>query len=186
MKKVTLPKFVVIICAFFLVLGGFFCGYKCGQELTYDKIEQDNIKAEKELREKKLKEEKEKQERQKQLNKFVIVTNSKYMTMQNDGGSYTNIYFDINLNDKKVIKKADKYVGFEGFEYEGKEIATKDLSSDEVTELKKIVDEVVKSKAEEKENDFTYYTLKYNNKEYKIFDKEIIDKITSIVEKKDE
>ena len=41
--------------------------------------------------------------------KFVITTDSRYSTLQDDGGSYDNIYYNIDLTNKVVTKYLERY-----------------------------------------------------------------------------
>lgn len=40
---------------------------------------------------------------------YAIITDSKWETTMNDGGSYTDIYYRINFDDRKVRKYSDEY-----------------------------------------------------------------------------
>ena len=46
--------------------------------------------------------------------------------MLNDGGSYISLYYEVNLKNKKIVKKSDSYVANKGYEYKGKVINTYD------------------------------------------------------------
>ena len=72
-------------------------------------------------------------------NKYIITTNMKWMTMQNDGGSNTNTYYQIDFNKNKIIKCVDKYVGFEGYEYKGKILYSKEISKKEKQDFEDIL-----------------------------------------------
>jgi len=75
-------------------------------------------------------------------NKYKIITNMKWITMRDDGGSHTNIYYQIDLNENKVIKCADEYVGFKGYQHEGKILYSKQISEKEKQDLKLILDNI--------------------------------------------
>lgn len=117
--------------------------------------------------------------------KYVITTNMKYLTMQNDGGSNTNVYYQIDLSSKKSVKMEDKYVGFEGYEYQGKVISEKTLSDEEITKLKDIIEDIWNSKDDNKDIpvDSKLYTITNdNNEEAKFVDEDIIKEINSLLE----
>lgn len=117
--------------------------------------------------------------------KYVITTNMKYLTMQNDGGSNTNVYYQVDLSSKKSVKMEDKYVGFKGYEYQGKVISEKTLSDEEVTKLKDIIENILNSKDDNKDIpvDSKLYTITNdNNEEAKFVDEDIIKEINSLLE----
>ena len=48
--------------------------------------------------------------------------------MQNDGGSHTDIYYQIDFNKGTSVKCADIYAGLEGYVYTGKVLFSKKLN----------------------------------------------------------
>ena len=42
-------------------------------------------------------------------NKYIIQTDMKWLTMHNDGGSHTNIYYEVDFNKNIVVKKEEVY-----------------------------------------------------------------------------
>lgn len=118
-------------------------------------------------------------------NKYIIKTDMKYRTMQNDGGSHTDVYYQIDFSKKVSIKLQSKYVGFEGYEYEAKNVNEKNLSDDEVNRLRLIIDEAWTKKDEKKDIplDNSYYTIvDENDISAIVLDKNVIDVINKIVE----
>ena len=105
--------------------------------------------------------------------------------MQNDGGSHTNIYYEIDLNENNVAKRADKYVGFEGYEYKEKMIFSKKLNETEKNELKLMLDNAIKNGTEKTDKiNFNFYLISsFNNKDIKVYDKDVIDRFKDILEK---
>ena len=45
---------------------------------------------------------------------YVFVTDMAIKTMLNDGGTHTDIYYEVDLKNNSVVKKQDEYKGFEG------------------------------------------------------------------------
>lgn len=125
--------------------------------------------------------------------KYIITTYEKLTTMKLDGGSYTNIYYQIDLNENQVIKCEDKYVGFKGYEYVGKILYSKQLSEAEEKELKSILDKIIingEGTTNIKDSgtfEFylePYYILTmYNRKDIYIYSEVFIEKINRLLEK---
>ena len=117
--------------------------------------------------------------------KYILTTNAKILTMQNDGGSHMNDYYQIDFDNNQVTKCEDKYVGFKGYEYKGKFIYTKNLSENEISELKSLIDEIITKKDDEQTPstfNYNYYTLSTKDyKEIRIYDESIINKLESIL-----
>ena len=78
--------------------------------------------------------------------KYILTTNAKIFTMQDDGGSHINDYYQIDFDNNQVTKCEDKYVGFKGYKYKGKILYTRNLNEDEINELKFLIDEVITKK----------------------------------------
>jgi hypothetical protein len=104
--------------------------------------------------------------------------------MQNDGGSYINIYYEIDLNENTIIECADKYVGFKGYEYERKIVSTKKINDIEKNELKSILNNAIKNGTDRVEEiNFNFYVISsLGNEDIKIYDKDTINNIKAIVE----
>lgn len=117
-------------------------------------------------------------------NKYIFTTSDILLTMQWDGGSHINIYYEIDFNENIIVKCQDKYIGFKGYEYEGKIVATKQINDVEKNELKSILDEAINNPLEKPDGvHFEFCTIaSFNNETVKIYDKDTIEKIVSIVE----
>ncbi len=117
--------------------------------------------------------------------KYILTTNTKILTMQNDGGSHMNNYYQIDFDNNQIIKCQDKYVGFKGYEYKGKIIYTKKLNEKEKSEIKSLIDEIIAKKDEEQvqsTSNFNYYTIStIDDEEIRIYDEFIINKFESIL-----
>ena len=117
--------------------------------------------------------------------KYILTTNMKNISMQKDGGSHTNDYYQIDFDNNQVIKCQDKYVGFKGYEYKGKIIYTKNLNENEVSELKSLIDGIIAKKDDEQEQSdpsYNYYTLStIDYEDIKIYDESIINEFESIL-----
>ena len=123
--------------------------------------------------------------------KILITTNTKRATAKPDGGSHINIYYQIDLNKNTVTKCEDKYIGFKGYEYEGKILSSKQLNEKEKIELQiilgRVIDDGVGTTNEKDENSQKYYITPYytvtlyNGEEIKIYSEEIIKDIDKLL-----
>ena len=117
--------------------------------------------------------------------KYILTTNAKIFTMQDDGGSHINDYYQIDFDNNQVTKCEDKYVGFKGYKYKGKILYTRNLNEDEINELKFLIDEVITKKDDEQNittSNYNYYTLSTKDyEEIRIYDESIINKFESIL-----
>lgn len=117
--------------------------------------------------------------------KYILTTNTKIFTMQKDGGSHMNDYYQIDFDNNQVTKCEDKYVGFKGYKYKGKILYTRNLNEDEINELKLLIDEVITKKDDEQNittSNYNYYTLSTKDyEEIRIYDESIINKFESIL-----
>lgn len=115
---------------------------------------------------------------------YVIVTDMKYLTMQNDGGSHTSIYYEINGDT--VIKLQDEYVGFVGYKYQGK-VLYQTKTKDEVLEkLKTLLDNMISNGSEEPSGSFAPFTIKRNEEEVILFHEEKIQEIKELLKQIDQ
>ena len=122
----------------------------------------------------------------KTITKYTIITDYKYLTMMNDGGSNTNIYYEIDINKKEVKKLEDRYKGFEGYLYQGKEIYNKKISKELNKELEKIIKELINKEDKNDTKNYSPFQINYNKKEKTIYNLESINKLRNILTKIDE
>ena len=72
---------------------------------------------------------------------YKVTTDSKWTTMENDGGSNLNVYYLINFADRQIQKCEDKYFGpMHKYDYQGKVIYQKDLDDKTAIKLQEILD----------------------------------------------
>ena len=120
-------------------------------------------------------------------NKYIMVTDSKFMTLRNDGGSHIDIYYEIDFDKNKIIKYSSEYVGFEGYKSKDNIMYEEKLSDEKVIKLKRFIEVAIESKDEiskDKENRYTFYTLKTKDEDINIFDYYLIDAFLNIIEEK--
>lgn len=119
--------------------------------------------------------------------KYRISTDSSMLTMQNDGGSNTNIYYAIDLKTKKLYQVEDVYVGFEGYKWQNKINYLKLLSDSDIKELKRIIEQMIKNPENTMPynsilEEGLYYIVSTNKKDQiKVYNRGLIDEFNNIV-----
>ena len=131
------------------------------------------------------------------VNKYEITTDFRWLTMQNDGGSNTNIYYQIDLDNNIVTKVEDVYqanlkckanikcspkhqIGI---------IYQKYLGSNNES-LKKLLTDIINNPDASKEpsditDNFNFWTIKSLDLDINIYDRNIIKKLNDMLEKID-
>lgn len=112
---------------------------------------------------------------------IYITTDDKFMTLQNDGGSYYNREYVVDYNTLVATGYEDHYIGFEGFEYQHKEFYSKQLTQEDFKKLDKIRTDVALNPQEDVNKTYTYYTIGGYGGSYKIYDRETIEEIENIL-----
>ena len=107
---------------------------------------------------------------------YVVITDYRYATMMNDGGSYTDLYYEIDLEENTIEEKVDNYdKSLSKSEQEREKNSTKgkliekiDLNQTYNDRLQKLFDSILKSTdttEREKLDKFKSYYLLNNEKE---------------------
>lgn len=120
--------------------------------------------------------------------KIIIETYDKYMTLQNDGGTHTESKYEIDFDKKSVLKYESYYEGFEGYKYVDKVLYKKKLTKEELSELKKIINDIEKNKDEystDYNNTYMPYVLTSGDEEIKIYDNDVILKLEEVLKQED-
>ncbi len=112
---------------------------------------------------------------------IYITTDDKFMTLQNDGGSYYNREYVVDYNTLVATGYEDHYIGFEGFEYQHKEFYSKQLTQEDFKKLDKIRTDVALNPQEDVNKTYTYYTIGGYGGNYKIYNRETIEEIENIL-----
>ena len=118
-------------------------------------------------------------------NKYIMVTDSKFKTLRNDGGSHTDIYYEIDFEKNKFITYSSEYVGLEGYKSKDVILDEEKLSDEKAIKLKRFIEVAIESKDEiskDKESVYTFYTLKTKDEDINIFDYYLIDAFLDIIE----
>lgn len=119
-------------------------------------------------------------------NKYIVTTDMKWYTMQNDGGSHTNQYYQIDLDNNKVRKIQEAYKANLGgtpsttysLEYE------KTIDSTNNNEIKNILDDIL-TKEDIKEDNNTFYSIETLNNSKNIYNLDTINQIKDLLNKID-
>lgn len=112
---------------------------------------------------------------------IYITTDDKFMTLQNDGGSYYNREYVVDYNTLVATGYEDHYIGFEGFEYQHKEFYSKQLTQEDFKKLEKIRTDVALNPQEDVDKTYTYYTIGGYGGNYKIYNRDTIEEIENIL-----
>ena len=112
---------------------------------------------------------------------IYITTDDKFMTLQNDGGSYYNREYVVDYNTLVATGYEDHYIGFEGFEYQHKEFYSKQLTQEDFKKLDKIRTDVALNPQEDVNKTYTYYTIGGYGGNYKIYNRETIEERENIL-----
>ena len=113
------------------------------------------------------------------------VTTDKTILTYDANGAYTNIYYAIDLENKKVTEVEENYTGSE-YSYKDKINYVKELSDDEVKNLKDVLENMKKSPENPIPYDVdseegTYYILTSKDGDSKIYNLALINDFKEIV-----
>jgi hypothetical protein len=112
---------------------------------------------------------------------YKIVTDTKYRTLQDDGGSHTNIYYEVNFENNKIIKYEDKYVGLEGYEYKDKIVYKKNIDENINSKLKNLMKDLTTKTDINTTDNYEFYTIEYEDDKIEIYNEESIESLNSIL-----
>lgn len=118
--------------------------------------------------------------------KVIIETNDRYMTLHNDGGTRTETKYEVDLQNKKVIKYGSSYIGFKGYEYKDKVIYTKELSRLELKKVKRIIEDIKQNQEEystDYKNSYMPYIFIQGDLKIELYDEKVISDIVEVLEK---
>ena len=116
---------------------------------------------------------------------YTIVTDSKYQTLLNDGGSNYNIYYELDLNSNIIKKYEDHYIGFKGYEYQKKLVYEKLINNDISIEMNELLFDLFLKEDINDTNNYSPYTIKSNHKEKDIYNEKSINSLQTLLNKID-
>lgn len=112
---------------------------------------------------------------------YKIITDSKYKTLQNDGGSHINIYYKINFSTKTITKYEDSYIGFEGYEYKDKIIYKKNIDINTNKRIKLLINNLIKKEDINDKNSYSSYIVEFNGNSKEIYNSNSIKSLEDIL-----
>ena len=120
-------------------------------------------------------------------NKYIIITNSKWLTMKNDGGSNINIYYEVNFKNNIVNKITEKYKANLGRNPETiiSTVYTKKIDKNINIDFKNTLYNLVKNKDININNNYNCYEIKWKNNKKNICNIDSIDKLEKILKRID-
>ena len=122
-------------------------------------------------------------------NKYIIVTDTRWMTMRDDGGSHDNIYYEIDIEKKEVVKIGEYYHAniTSGTPTTEKSIFYSITLNDELLkETKDLIDEITKKEDIDIDKNYNFYTIKSSNEEKDIYNRDTINDIKILLNKYDD
>lgn len=119
--------------------------------------------------------------------KYEIITDLKFRTTLNDGGSYNSIYYQIDLENKVVVKVKEDYdANLGGTPVLAKNtLYTKIIDDDICREAKALIDEVIDKEDINEEGIYNYFTVLTLDYEKKIYNSSTISDINDLLNKFD-
>lgn len=118
---------------------------------------------------------------------YTIITDTKFITMQNDGGSHYDIYYEFDPKTEEITKLADSYVGFKGYEYQRKKLYSKTLTDNLKKQLMSVLNDIIAQEDHSSEKNYSPYSITTPvGKEIIIYDKPSIDSLKNILKKIDD
>ena len=118
-------------------------------------------------------------------NKYIVTTDKKYMTMENDGGTFKSSYYEIDLKQNTISQFEDSYNGKlgtkQGYVYKGKLLNTKKIDANTSEKLKLLLDKII---AIGYKDIGEYYTVSNNiSSDIVILNKLDVEEFNQLIEK---
>lgn len=117
-------------------------------------------------------------------NKYKIETAMKWKTMQNDGGSHTNIYYNVDFENNVISKIVEDYQANLGgkTKHEVSEIYNKKLDFELQKDLKLLLVELMEKEDINENKNYNFVTIYNLNNEKIIYNLNSIEKINEVLE----
>lgn len=119
-------------------------------------------------------------------NKYRVTTDSIMLTMMNDGGSYTSVFYQIDLENNITCKVEE----FHPSKLEKDQVAKKTKTIKKIddnlnSEIRSVVNKVIMRTDSKSEGQYNYYILESLNREKKIYNQESIKDLRELLIKID-
>ena len=120
-------------------------------------------------------------------NKFIITTDYRWTTMQNDGGSNTSIYYQIDLDNNTVSKvKESTSASLLGSSSKKKDtIYTKNLNTTMQQKTKNLLNNLIALEDKNENNNYNFFTVSGLNIEKNIYNETTIGNIKLFLQELD-
>ena len=111
-----------------------------------------------------------------------------WITMQNDGGSHTNIYYNIDLDNNIISKVKENYKANLGGipEFTIDIIYEKEIDSGLRKDLKSLLDEIIEKEDINESQNYNFFIIYTMNYKKNIYNKNTIEKINTILKQIDQ
>lgn len=119
--------------------------------------------------------------------KYTIITDMRWKTMQNDGGSNTSIYYEINLDNNIITKIKEAYHANLGGTPTTKKnvLYTKQLDDSHMNETKKLIEEIINKEDINISSNYHCFTIESINIKKDIYNIDTIENINNLLTKFD-
>ena len=119
--------------------------------------------------------------------KYTIITDMRWKTMQNDGGSNNSVYYEIDLDNKTIIKIEEDYqANLGGIPTTEKSILyTKKIDDSLVNETKILIEEIINKEDIKSSGNYNSFTIEGPNIEKVIYNLDTVRRINDLLTKFD-
>ena len=121
-------------------------------------------------------------------NKYIVTTDYRWLTMMNDGGSNTNIYYQIDLDNNIVSQISEVYkANLSGTSNKTKNVSyTKKINNSISQEIKSLLNEVLSSEDKNEPKNYNSFVIETLNVEKDIYNTNTIKSLKELLKKIDE
>lgn len=119
-------------------------------------------------------------------NKFKVTTDSSMITAMNDGGTYTSVFYQIDLENNITCKVEEFHPSkLEKDKVSKKQKTIKKIDDNLSSEIRNVVNTVVMRTDSKGEGQYTYFVLESLNREKKIYNQDSIKDLRELLKKID-
>lgn len=117
---------------------------------------------------------------------YEVITNMRFKTMLNDGGSNTSVYYQMDLKDNKITKIQEDYkANLQGnARTDKKTLYEKEISSSLSKKIANTLNNII-SKEDIKDGNYNFYVIRFKDQSKEIYNKNSIKDIESLLNKID-
>lgn len=121
-------------------------------------------------------------------NKYTITTDMRWMTMQNDGGSHSSLYYEIDLDNNIINKVQEDYRANLGGtpSKQINVIYTKKINTSIQEDVRTLLNEIILKEDINENHNYHSFTISSLNTEKKIYNVKTIENINLLLKKIDE